>query len=147
MDDIRDFDPNELKISSDKIKEYNTGKPYPSYKPSTIKKRWEFSLEYKGGKPKFGADGRLYHLLYPGLYPDDEGDVVCDFVTSLEERLHSLFKEMMDDYVKANETVYGTGMQFVCEVDGVWAYDLRIPFRGSCEIKIDKVTCWLREIN
>ena len=45
MDDIRDFDPNELKISSDEIKEYDIGKPYPSYKPSTIKKRWEFSLE------------------------------------------------------------------------------------------------------
>ena len=36
MDDIKDFDMNELKISSDKIKEYDTGKPDPSYEPSTI---------------------------------------------------------------------------------------------------------------
>ena len=45
MDDIKDFDGNELKISSDKIKEYNTGKPYPSYKPNTIKEFRKFSLE------------------------------------------------------------------------------------------------------
>ena len=45
MDDIKDFDVNELKISSNEIKEYDTGKPYPSYKPNTIKERREFSLE------------------------------------------------------------------------------------------------------
>ena len=28
MDGIKDFDVNELKISSDEIKEYDTGKPY-----------------------------------------------------------------------------------------------------------------------
>ena len=56
------------------------GKPYPSYEPSSIKKRREFSLEYKGGKPKFRVDGRLYHLFYPGLFPDDEGDVISDFM-------------------------------------------------------------------
>ena len=46
MDDIKDFDVNELKISSNEIKEYDTGKPYPdpSYKPNTIKERREFSL-------------------------------------------------------------------------------------------------------
>ena len=41
MDDIKDFDVNELKISSDEIKEYDTGKPYEL---STIKKQKEFSL-------------------------------------------------------------------------------------------------------
>ena len=56
MDPIENFDFNELRISSKEIKEYNTGKPYPCYKPSTIKGRREFSLEYKGGKPMFGAD-------------------------------------------------------------------------------------------
>ena len=61
----------------------------------TSKKRREFSLEYKGGKQKFKADGRLYHLLYPGLYPDDEGDVISDFMVSLEERLYSLFEGIM----------------------------------------------------
>ena len=35
---IENFDFNELRISSDEIKEYDTGKPDPSYKPSTIKK-------------------------------------------------------------------------------------------------------------
>ena len=82
MDDIKDFDVNELKISKDEIKEYDTGKPYPSYEPNAIKECREFSLGYKGGKPKFRADRRLYHLLYPGLFPDDEGDVI----SSLEER-------------------------------------------------------------
>ena len=72
METIETFDFDELKVSSDEIKEYDTGKPYPSYKPSTIKEQREFSLEYKGGKPKFAVNGRLYHLLYPGLYPDDE---------------------------------------------------------------------------
>ena len=119
MDDLQDFDVNELKISSDEIKEYDTGGP--SYKPNTIKEQREFSLEYKGGKPKFKAAGRLYHLLYLGLFPDDEGNVISDFITSLEERLYSLFKDIMDDYDKANRTVYGTGMEFVCEADGVWA--------------------------
>ena len=145
MDDIKDFDVNELKISSDEIKEYDTGKPYLSYKPNTIKECRKFSLEYKGDKPKFRDDGRLYQLLYPGLFPDDEGDVISDFMASLEGRMYSLFKEIMDDYDKVNETVYGTGMQFVCEVDRAWAYDLEIPFRGSCEFEIGKVTCWLGE--
>ena len=45
MDDIKDFDVNELKISSDEINEYDMGKPYPSYESSTIKKQREFSLE------------------------------------------------------------------------------------------------------
>ena len=42
---IENFDFNELKICSDEIKEYDTGKPYSSYKQSTIMKRTEFSLE------------------------------------------------------------------------------------------------------
>ena len=136
---------NELKISTDEIKEYDTWKPYSSYEPNTIKERREFSLEYRGGKPKFKADGRLYHLLYPGLFPDDEGDVISDCITSLDGRLYSLFKDIMHDYDKANRTVYGTGMEFVCEADGVWAFDLRIPFRGSFEIEVDRVTCWIGE--
>ena len=139
MDDIRDFDPNKLKISSDEINEYNMGKPHSSYDPSTIKERRELSLKYKGGKPKFRVDGRLYHLLYPCLFLDDEGDVISyhDFMISLEGRMYSLFKEIMDQ-----EKIL---VWFVCEVDGVWAYDLRIPFRGTCEIEIDRVTCWLLE--
>ena len=47
--------------------------------------------------------------------------VISDFMTSLEERLHSLFNQIMHDYGKANETVHGTGMEFVYEADGVWA--------------------------
>ena len=39
--------------------------------------------------------------------------------------------------------MYGTGIEFICEVDAVWAFNLGIPFRGSCEIEIDKVTCWI----
>ena len=31
MDTIENFDFNELRISSDEIKEYDTGKPHPSY--------------------------------------------------------------------------------------------------------------------
>ena len=45
IDTIETFDFSELKISSDEIKEYDTGEPYPSYEPSTIKERREFSLE------------------------------------------------------------------------------------------------------
>ena len=37
MDDMKDFDFNKLEISSNEIKEYDTGKPYPSYDPNTIK--------------------------------------------------------------------------------------------------------------
>ena len=74
MDTIENFDFDELRISSDEIKEYDNGKPYPSYKPSTIKKQREFSLEYKGGKPMFRADGRLYHLIYPHIFPEEEED-------------------------------------------------------------------------
>ena len=44
MDDIKDFDVNELKISSDEIKEYDTAKPYPSYEGNTIKKRKECAI-------------------------------------------------------------------------------------------------------
>ena len=44
MDTTETFDFNELKISSDEVKEYDTGKPYRSYEPNTIKKRREFSL-------------------------------------------------------------------------------------------------------
>ena len=65
---IENFHFNELRISRDEIKEYDTGKPHPSYEPSTIKERREFSLEYKGDKPTFRADGRLYHLIYPGFF-------------------------------------------------------------------------------
>ena len=50
MDDIKDFDVNELKISSDDKKD-------------------------------------------PGLFADDEGDAIFDFMSSLEERLHSLFRK------------------------------------------------------
>ena len=61
METIENFDFNELKISREEIKEYDIhiGKPYPSYEPSTIKERREFSLEYKGGKPTSRADGRF----------------------------------------------------------------------------------------
>ena len=52
METIENFDFNEPKISSNEIKEYDTGKPHQSYKPSTIKKRLEFSLEYKGGSQR-----------------------------------------------------------------------------------------------
>ena len=51
----------------------------------------------------------------------------------------------MDKYDKVNETRYGTGIGFSCEVDGIWAYDLGMPFTGSCEFEIDKVVCWLNE--
>ena len=44
MDDIKDFDVNELKISSDEIKEYYTGKPYPSYEPNTVKECRESAI-------------------------------------------------------------------------------------------------------
>ena len=37
-------------------------------------RRWEFSLEHKGGKPSFRADGRLYHLIYPHIFPEEEED-------------------------------------------------------------------------
>ena len=52
----------------------------------------------------------------------------------------------MDEYAKVNETCYGTGISFECKVDGIdreWAYDLGIPFTGSCEFEIDRVTCRL----
>ena len=51
----------------------------------------------------------------------------------------------MDEYGKVNETRYGTGIGFSCETDGIWAYDLGIPFTGSCEVEISKVKCWLNE--
>ena len=97
MDDIKDFDVNELKIFSDEIKEYDTGKPYPSYEPNTIKKRREFSLEYKGGKPTFRADGRLYHLIYPQTFPEEEEDNISTFTVRLNDRLN-FFKDIMEEY-------------------------------------------------
>ena len=38
MDDMKDFDFNKLEISSNEIKEYDIGKPYPSYDsmPTTV---------------------------------------------------------------------------------------------------------------
>ena len=51
----------------------------------------------------------------------------------------------MDEYGKVNRTVYGTGIEFVCEADGVWVYYLGMLFTGNCEFEIDKVTCWLNE--
>ena len=51
----------------------------------------------------------------------------------------------MDEYGKVNEAPYGTGIGFSCETDGIWAYDLGIPFTGSCEFEIIKVACWLNE--
>ena len=145
MDDIEDFDVNELNISSDEIKEYDTGKPYPSYQLSTIKKRWEFSLEYKGGKPTFRADGRLYHLIYPHIFPEEKGDNISDFMVKLNERFNFLFRDIMDEYDKVNEARYGTGLSFSCDANGIWAYDLDMPFTGSCEFEIGKVTFWLGE--
>ena len=140
MDTIENFDFNKLKISSNEIKEYDTGKPYPSYEPSTIK-WWEFSLEYKGGNPMFRADGRLYHLIYPHIFPEEEEDNIYLFMVKLNERLNFLFKDIMDEYDKVNKTVYGTGIEFICEVDGIRAYEKGLPFTGSCEFEIDKVTC------
>ena len=145
IDTIETLDFSELKISSDEIKEYDTGKPYPSYEPSTIKKRMEFSLENKGGKPTFRADGRLYHLIYPHIFPEEEEDSISLFMVKLNERLNFLFKDIMDEYDKVNEACYGTGIGFSCEVDGIEEYDLGLPFTGSCEFEIDKVTCWLNE--
>ena len=144
-DTIETFDFSELKISSNEIKEYDTGKPYPSYKPSTIKKRREFSLEYKGGKPTFRADGSLYHLIYPHIFPEEEEYSICSFMVKLKERLNFLFKDIMDEYDKINKTVYGTGIECNCEVDRIEEYDLSLPFKGGCEFEIDKVTCWLNE--
>ena len=70
---IENFDPNELKISSDEIKEYKSiGMRIIFNHDRKIMERREFSLEYKGGKPKFRADGRLYHLIYPGQFPEEE---------------------------------------------------------------------------
>ena len=51
----------------------------------------------------------------------------------------------MDGYDKVNEARYGTGTGFSCDVDGIEEYDLGLPFTGSCEFEIDKVTCWLNE--
>ena len=145
MDDIKHFDVNELKISSDQIKVYDTGKPYPSYEPNTIKERREFSLEYKGDKPTFRADGRLYHLIYPHIFPEEKGDNISDFMVKLNDRLNFLFRDIMDEYHKVNEDHYGTGLSFSCDADGIWAHDLDMSFTGSCEFEIGKVTCWLGE--
>ena len=67
------------------------------------------------------------------------------FMVRLNDRLNFLFKDIMEEYNNVNKTVHGTGIEFVCEVDGVWAYDLDMPFKGSCEFEIGKVTCWLGE--
>ena len=110
-----------------------------------IKKKREFSLEYKGGKLTFRADGRLYHLIYPHIFPEEEEENISLFMVSMNERLNFFFKDIMDEYDKVNEACYGTGIGFSCEADGIWAYDLGIPFTGNCEFEIDKVTCWLNE--
>ena len=77
MDTIENFDYNELRISSKEIKEYDTGKPYPSYKPSTIRKQRELGLEHKGGKPMFRPGGKLYPLIYPHIIPEEEEIIYC----------------------------------------------------------------------
>ena len=43
----------------------------------------------------------------------------------------------MEGYNDVNKTVYGTGLSFSCEVDGIdkgWAYELGLGLTGSCEI-------------
>ena len=71
--------------------------------------------------PTFRADGRLYHLIYPHIFPEEEEDNMSLFKVKLNERLNFLFKDIMDEYDKANKTVYGTGIEFICEVDGIRA--------------------------
>ena len=71
MDDIKDLDVNKLKISSNEIKEYNTGKPYPSYEPSMIKECREFSLEDSRKSalrksPFRFLNGKITHINYSG---------------------------------------------------------------------------------
>ena len=66
----------------------------------------------------------------------------------LNDKLNFLFKDIMKEYNNVNKTLYGTGLSFSCKVDGIdkgWTYELGIPFTGSCEFEIDKVTCWLGE--
>ena len=84
-------------------------------------------------------------MIYLGQFPEEEEDNISLFMVKLKERLDFLFKDIMDEYAKVNETHYGTGIGFSCEVDGVWARDLRLPFTGSWEFETDKVACWLDE--
>ena len=50
MDDLKDFDVNELRISSDEIKEYDTGKPYPSYEPIQLRSVGSLVLRILGNQ-------------------------------------------------------------------------------------------------
>ena len=79
------------------------------------------------------------------MFPEEEEDNISLFMVKLNERLNFLFKDIMDEYGKVNEARYGTGIGFSCETDGIWAYDLWIPFTGSCKFDIVKVACWLNE--
>ena len=96
----------------------------------------EFSLEYKGGKPTFRADGRLYHLIYPHIFPEEEEDNISMFMVKLNERLSFLFKDIMDEYDKVNEARYGTGIGFSCEVDGVGEYDLGCHLQAVANLRL-----------
>ena len=146
METIENFDFNELKIASKEIKEYKYKEEMLIfYSTDKIKKRREFSLEYKGGKLMFRADGRLYHLIYSHIFPEEVEDTISLFMVKLNETLNFLFKDIMDEYDKVNEARYVTGIGFSCEANRIWAYDLGIPFTGSCGFEIDKVTCWVNE--
>ena len=143
METIENIDFNELRISSEEMKYYDAMEIYGCLKGNIVKRR-EFSLEYKGGKPKFRADGRLCHLIYPGIYSKEEEDSISSFWVKLKERLDFIFKGLMEEYAKVNKTIYGTGISFGCKVDGIdreWVYDWGIPFTGSCEFEIVRVAC------
>ena len=84
-------------------------------------------------------------MIYPHIFPEEEEDNISLFMVKLNERLNFLFKDIMDEYDKDNEARYGTGIGFSCEVDGMEEYYLGLPFTGSCEFEIGKVTCWLNE--
>ena len=50
MDTIENFDVTELRISSDEIKEYDTGKPYPSYiSQALLRSKGSLVLSIRGG--------------------------------------------------------------------------------------------------
>ena len=81
MEMTENFGFNELRISSNEIKEYKYKEGMPIVNSADkIKKRREFSLEYKGGKPMFRVDGRLYHLIYPQIFPEEEEDNISLFL-------------------------------------------------------------------
>ena len=87
-------------------------------------------------------------MIYPHIFPEEEEDSISSFMIKLNDRSKFLFKDIMEEYNDVNKTVYGTGLSFSCEVDGIdkgRTYELGIPFTGSCEFEIDKVTCWLGE--